>query len=325
MKVFITGGTGFIGSHLAEKLLNEGYEVKVLTRSSSDTTLLESLGIEIVYGNLMDLSSLEKEIKGCRHVYHLAANTTLLGLPKTQYYSVNIKGTENVLYGAMKAQVDRLVYCSTTGVYGMITKPPVDENTNTNPNSHYRKSKLLGENVALSFHKNHGLPVVVARIGSIYGPRSFNWLKLFQTVSKKRFRMIGSGENHLHMCYVTDVVEGLKLCANVDNIEGKTYIIAGKEPIKLKHLIDLIARELEIKCSYPTLPESPFHLFKSLSSFIYKSLGYELPFSNQIDFFLGDKNFNISKAQIELGYSPKVSMKEGIHNTVNWYREKGYI
>jgi len=325
MKVFITGATGFIGSHLAEKLLNEGYEVKVLARSCSDTTLLEPLDAEIVYGDLMDLSFLEKEIRGCQHIYHLAAGTTRLGLSKNEYYSVNTKGTENVVHAAMKAEVDRFVYCSTTGVYGIITDSPVDENTRPNPNSHYRMSKLLGEKLVLSCHKNHGLPAVVARIGSIYGPRSLNWLKLFQDVSTKRFRMIGTGENHLHMCYVEDVIEALKLCAKLGDIEGRTYIIAGSESIKLKDLTDLIARELGINYTYPTLPGAPLYFINYLSKLTYKNLGYQLPFSNQLDLFLSDRVFDYSKAVKELGYKPKVSMKEGVHEAISWYREKGYV
>lgn len=325
MKVLVTGATGFVGSHLTENLVKEGYKVKVLVRQSSDTSLLENLDVEIVRGDIMDVVAVEKAVRGCQHVYHLAGKMSQLGVSRKHFYAVNVEGTENVARAAMKANVERLVCSSSAGIYGIIKNPPVDENTKPNPNSPYRESKLLGEEVVLSYHKKEGLPVVVARLTSVFGPRASSWLGLFQAISKKRFQIIGTGDNHEHLGYVSDVIDGLRRCADTKNIEGECYLIAGKEPIKLKRLVDMIEQELGIGSSYGSVPASPFRAFNSLAEVVYKHFGFELPRSHRYDLFLTDKVLNIFKAQKELGYCPKVSVREGIQQTIKWYRENGYV
>jgi len=127
MKVLVTGATGFVGGHLAETLVGAGYEVKVLARPSSDMSLLKKLNVEIVQGDITDVAAVERAVSGCRHVYHLAAKTSHGRLSRKQYDMVNVKGTDNVARAAMKANVERLVYCSSGGIYGMIQSPPADE------------------------------------------------------------------------------------------------------------------------------------------------------------------------------------------------------
>lgn len=325
MKVLVTGATGFIGSHLAERLVEEGYSVRALVRQSGDTSLLEPLGVEIVYGDIRDAVAAEKAVGGCGQVYHLAAKTTRHRSPKQEYYEINVEGTNNIARAALKAGVGRLVYGSTVGAYGLIRKFLVDEGTETNPNTPYRKTKLLGEEAVLSYNKKEGLPVVIARISSVIGPRSLNWLGLFQTVAAGHFRMLGSGENHIQMGYVSDVVDGLRRCAEAGGIEGNLYIITGKEAVTLKQMVNMIAEESGVKISSKRSPELPFRLFHNLGSFVYRRFGFELPRTHDYELFLSNRVFNISKAQKELGYEPKVFVKEAIQQTVKWYRENGYI
>lgn len=325
MRVLITGATGFVGSHLTEKLVNEGYEVRALARQSSDTSLLKNLNVEIVYGDITNVAAVEKAVTGCQQVYHLAAKTSQARLPKNQFYAINVKGAENVACSAMKANVERLVYVSTGGIYGTIKNPPVDEDTKPSPNSLYRESKLLGEQVVLAHRKKEGLPVVISRISNVFGPGSTNWLGLFQAIAAKRFRIIGAGENHTHMGYITDVVDGLRRCGEIRGIEGEAYLIAGKEPIKLKQLVEIIAQELGINNSRGRRPAGPFRAFSYLAQLVYRCFSVELPHSHRYELFLADNVFDISKAQNELGYCPKVSLREGIQQTIRWYRENGYI
>ncbi len=151
MRVLVTGATGFVGSHLAEALVNQGHEIRALVRQSGDTSLLKKLGVEVAYGDITDAAAVEGAIRGCQYVYHLAAKTARSGVSKKEYYAVNVEGTENVARAAIKANVERLVYGSSAGVYGTTTRTPVDENTKPNPNSYYRESKLLGEKVMLAY------------------------------------------------------------------------------------------------------------------------------------------------------------------------------
>ncbi|HEY7535708.1 MAG TPA: NAD-dependent epimerase/dehydratase family protein [Thermodesulfobacteriota bacterium] len=325
MKVLVTGATGVIGSHLTESLVREGYEVKALARETSYTNILRLPDVEIVYGDINDLQSIERAVKGCHQVYHLAAKTSRSNCSKKEYYSVNVDGTKKVASVALKAGVDRFIYCSTVGVYGNTSNTLVNEDTETNPNSTYSNTKLLGEKAAIISHRRDGLPVVIARISTVLGPRSTNWLKWVQDISKNSFRMVGSGENRIHMVYISDLIDGLKLLGKVSDIEGETYIIAGREPIKIKQFVELIAQELNIAPSYKTLPAFPFYSLNFLANLVYRYLDYQPKISAKVNFFLSNQIFDITKAQNELGYSPKVPLKEGINNTIEWWRENVYI
>ncbi len=325
MKVLVTGATGFIGSHLTERLIEDGYAVKALVRESGDVSLLESLGVEIVYGDIRDLAAVEKAAGGCEQVYHLAAATPWRRVSRQKYFAVNVEGTENLAYAATKAGITRLVHVSTAGVHGTIKTPPVYEHSKTNPNSLSHGTKLKGEEVLLSCYKRKGLPVVVARLSSVLGPRGLSWLGLFQAIATKNFRIIGSGENHVHTSCVSDVVDGLRRSADTGDIEGECYLIASKEPIKVKQFVEMIAEELGIKVSFSGLPAAPYLLLHSLSTAMYKHFGLFFTPSNKYELFLTDRVLCISKAQKELGYNPQISVREGIKQTVKWFREKGYI
>ena len=137
--------------------------------------------------------------------------------------------------------------------------------------------------------------------------------------------MIGTGENHNHMCYVSDAVEGLRRCSEIQGIEGQTYIITGQEPIRLQQLKELIAQELGIDGSRGSVPAAPFRAFHTFADAVYKYCGFQLPHAHRYELYLTDRVFDITKARQELAYHPQVSMKEGIHQTVKWYRENGYL
>jgi nucleoside-diphosphate-sugar epimerase len=326
MKVLVTGATGFVGSHLTETLVGAGYELRVLARPTSDMSVFKNLDVEIVQGDITDAAAVERAVSGCRHVYHLAAKTSHTRVSQNQYYLVNVKGTDIVARAAVKANVDRLIYCSSGGVYGTITSPPVDEKTKPNPNSLYSESKLLGEDVALDYQKKHGLPIVIARITSVFGPRSVtNWLGLVKAINTKGFRIIGTGDNHFHVGYISDIVDGIRRCGEVQGIEGECYLIAGKEPVKVKQLVAMIAHELGISDPHARLPAGPFRVFSSLSEAMFRRFGVEVPPGQRYRLFLTDNVFDISKAQKELGYYPRVSTREGIQQMVKWYREQGYL
>ena len=112
----------------------------------------------------------------------------------------------------------------------------IDENTETNPDSPYGESKVLGEQIVLSARQREGLPVVVARISTVWGPGTTSWLGLFRSIASGQFRLIGAGTNYHHIADVSDVVEGLRLCASVKGIEGRTFILSGSEAVQLRGL-----------------------------------------------------------------------------------------
>ncbi len=325
MNVLVTGATGFIGPHLVTRLVQEGYHVRALIRPVTDASALESLGIEVVRGDVRDPSAVNSAIANCQLVFHLAARTSHGTLPAKDIYSINVEGTANVVHAATQAGVTRLVLASTARVYGIIKNWRVDEHTPVKPDSAYPESKALAEQIVLSQHTRHNLPVVIARITSVFGSGSKSWLGLFQAIAAGRFRLIGSGNNYHHPGDVSDIVEGLFLCGTVKGIEGRTYILTGDEPLPLREMIRLIQDELGVTAARRSVPAAPLRLYKVLNDLVRACGGGRLPRFDRVEFFLNDRIFDQSRAREELGYAPKVSLKEAIHRTAEWYREQGYL
>jgi len=321
----VTGATGFVGGYLVETLVRHGYEIKALARPASDTSWLNKLNVEIVEGDIRDAAAMKKSVTGCQHVYHLAAKTTKSRLSKKEYRAYNVEGTVNVAKAALDAGVDRLVYASSVGVYGTGRNSSIDENTAPNPDSYYRETKLAGEKEVLRLHRDGGLPVVVARLGTVIGPGSLSWLEICRKIGQGSFRIIGAGDNYDHMVYVDDLVDGLRRCGEVKGIEGRTYILAGPEPAKLREVIEIIAEKLGADILRDRLPLAPFGIYQRIGSSVFRSFGVQLPRSHYYDLFLMGQIFRITKAKEQLGYFPKVSLRDGFHRLLDWYCERGYL
>jgi nucleoside-diphosphate-sugar epimerase len=321
----VTGATGFIGGHLAQSLIEAGHEVSGLARANSDTSRLKELDMKIIHGDIRDAGAMEKAARDCDCIYHLAAKSTKDRLSKKQYYSHNVEGTRNVARAALAAGVGRLVYASTIGVYGTVRNLSIDENTEPNPDSYYRETKLEAEKEIVRLHRESGLPAVVARFGSVFGPGSCSWLDVCRKIGRGNFRIIGTGENYDHLVYVDDLVEGVRRCGEAKGIEGRTYIITGPEPAKLKTVLAIIAEELDIDCVPGNLPAAPFRLYQRLCGLPYRCFGIQVPRAHYYDIFLGDYIYATSKARDELAYSPNVLLKDGFHRLLTWYCQKGYL
>ncbi len=325
MTVLVTGATGFIGTHLVRKLVADGYTVRALVRPSSQVSALESIGVERVYGDLSDRAAMEQAVRDCRTVYHLAVLRPRRYADRHQVRATNITGTENVMAAALKAGVARLVHVSSVGVYGLVTRSPVDETTLPNPNSLRRETKWLGEQVAQSYVEKHGLPVVIARLPGVLGAGAPNWLPLFRGIAAQRFRMVGTGETYEHLGYVSDIVDGLMLCAETPGIVGQTYLLASETPIKVNEFVSLIAQEFGVQDVIPQKPIAPYRLVNWATDVVYQTIGYEFPIRKEIELFLANRVLDISKAKRELGYRPQVSIQDAIHHTANWYRSQQQI
>src|SRR5262249_18588367 len=151
------------------------------------------------------------------------------------------------------------------------------------------------------------------------------WLGLFQAIAAGRFRLFGSGKNYRHPREVSDIFEGLFFCGTGKGGEGRTYILTGNEPLLLCDMIQFIQDELKAPALRQALPATPLHLYKLLGKAFRACGGGLLPRFDRVRFFLTDEIFDQSRARAELGYTPKVSTKEAIHRTAEWYREQGYL
>ena len=327
MRVFVTGGTGFTGSHLVERLVKEGYEVSALARKTSNTELFKRLGVEIITGDITDKDVVIKAVKGFDVVYHLAAMYREGGgIGEKPFWDVNVIGTKNILEASKNANVGRFIHCSTAGVHGHISNPPADESYPYNPGDVYQKTKVEGEKLALDYIAG-GLPGVVVRPVGIYGPGDIRFLKLFKYIQTGRFVMVGDGKVLYHLTYIDDLVDGFILCGTKENAPGQTYIIAGEKFVSFNELVELIANALDVKKPKMRFPFFwPVWTAALLCEIVCYPLRIDPPiFRRRVDIFRKDRAFDISKARNELGYEPKVSLEEGIKKTAEWYRKEGYL
>lgn len=216
MQVLITGGTGFIGSRLALRCLEDGHAVRVLGQRNTEAETanadrIEERGAEVMIASVTSKEEVREAMQGVDTVFHLAAAQHEANVPDQHFYDVNVGGTKNVLGAAADAGVGQFVHGSSIGVYGSAIDGTLDESSQTNPDNIYGITKLEGENLALTY--NGRLPVSVIRISEAYGPGDMRLLRLFRAIAKQKFFMIGKGENLHHPIYIDDLLDGILLSA----------------------------------------------------------------------------------------------------------------
>jgi nucleoside-diphosphate-sugar epimerase len=212
------------------------------------------------------------------------------------------------------------------GVHGDVERPPANEDAPLRPGDIYQVTKVEGERMAREAAARTGAEVVIARPSGIYGPGDRRLLKLFRGVARRRFVILGSGEIFYHLTYIDDLVEGFRLCGEVPAAAGRTYILAGGEVSTLNELTALIAEEAGVPPPRLHLPVWPFWLAGAACEALCAPLKIEPPlYRRRVDFFTKSRAFDISRARAELGYAPKVGLREGIRRTLAWYRAEKWI
>lgn len=325
-RVLVTGATGFTGGHLARTLAARGYRVRALVRDLDRGGDLAPSGIELCRGDLKDAASLQAATEGVATVYHIAAIYRQAGIPAAEYRAVNVEAVEKIVRAAAAAGVKRVVHCSTVGVHGDVEHPPANEDAPLRPGDVYQETKLEGERVARAAAAACGVELVIARPSGIYGPGDRRLLKLFRGVARRRFAILGTGQIFYHLTYIDDLVEGFRLCGTVPAAAGRTYILAGGEVGTLKELVALIAREAGVKPLRLRLPVWPFWLAGAACEAVCVPLRVEPPlYRRRVDFFTKSRAFDISRAREELGFAPKVGLREGVRRALEWYHLKGWL
>jgi nucleoside-diphosphate-sugar epimerase len=320
--VLVTGGAGYTGGHLCRKLISQGERVRTLVLPGSGTESLKALGVEVVMGDLTRKETLPPAVHGADTVYHIAAVYREENVARQEFWNVNVHGTRHLLEAALEAKVKRFVHCSTVGVQGDIQNPPATEEAPYNPGDYYQESKMEGELLALKFHKENGMPVVVFRPVGIYGPGDMRFLKLFRMVQKK-MPILGSGNVLYHLTFIDDLIEGIRLVGETPGIEGQIFTLAGPRYMTLNELRMIIAEVLGVKLCRLRFPVWPVWTAGAVCEFLCRPFRISPPiYRRRVDFFIKDRAFDISKAQRFLGYDPKIDLQEGLSRTAAWYKEQ---
>lgn len=264
MKVLITGAAGFVGSHLTEKCVELGYEVRAFVRYNSRNswgwleTSRHKKDIEIVTGDIRDFDSVYKAMKGIDTAFHLAA---LIGIPYSYvsplaYVRTNVEGTCNILECARHQSLSNVLVTSTSETYGTAQFVPMDESHPMVGQSPYSASKIGADNLSVSYAQSFQLPVKIVRPFNIYGPRQSGRAIIpsiiIQILNGSRQLKLGNVEPTRDLTFVKDTVNGFLEIAKVSQLNGQYVNIGMKEEISIRNLVDLIARlmnvQIEILC-----------------------------------------------------------------------------
>lgn len=325
-RVLITGGTGFIGSRLALRCLAEGHPVRVLGQENTaaeaeNRRLVEEEGAEVVMGSVTDGRLLGEVVRGVGTVFHLAAAQHEMDVPDAHFWAVNVRGTEELVASAADAGVRRFVHGSTIGVYGR-AEGTLDESSVCRPDNIYGRTKLAGEERVLAARER--LPVVVVRIPEVYGPGDRRLLKLFRSIDRGAFLIIGSGQNLHHPIFVDDLVDGLLAAARSPEAPGEIFLLAGPEAVTTREMVDAIAAAVNRPPPRRRAPLAPFAALAVVLETALRPLGVQPPLHRRrLDFFR--KSFRLSPARAgeRLGFRPAVGFAEGARRSAEWYRASG--
>jgi dihydroflavonol-4-reductase len=328
VRVLVTGATGFTGGHLARYLAGRGYAVRALVRSpdAPAARALVADRIDVVTGDLTDRSSIAAAVEDVSVVYNVAALYREASLPGSAYRAVNADAVGVIVEEAARAHVSRVVHCSTVGVHGDVKHPPAAEDAPLAPGDVYQETKVAGERIARETADRTGIPVTIVRPTGIYGPGDRRLLKLFRGVARRRFVMLGPGTIFYHLTHIDDLVEGFRLCGEVAQAAGRTYILAGPEVTTLNELVATIAEEAHVKPPRLRLPVWPVWLLGAFTEAVCSPFGVEPPlYRRRVDFFTKSRAFDISRAKREVGYAPRIGIREGVRRTLGWYRKEGWL
>ncbi|MGD8386337.1 MAG: GDP-mannose 4,6-dehydratase [Desulfobacteraceae bacterium] len=312
-KVLVTGAGGFIGSHLCERLVVEGAEVRAFLHYNSLNHWgnLELLApdllaqVDIVRGDLTDPFSVERAMGGCQVVFHLGS---LIAIPYSymapwQYVSTNVQGTVNVLEACRKHGIEKIVHTSTSEVYGTARYTPMDEEHPLQAQSPYSASKISADKMAESYQRSYDLPVAVARPFNAYGPRQSARAVIptiiSQALQQEEVRL-GSIDPVRDLTFVEDTVKGFMAVAGSEDSTGEVVNLGSGKGVRIGELAGMIL-ELMGREQVPVVSEEDRKRPET-------SEVYELVCDNQ-------KALNLCE------WEPKVDLKEGLGRTIDWVKE----
>jgi nucleoside-diphosphate-sugar epimerase len=322
----VTGATGFIGRHLARRLVRERQPVRVLCRLGSEGRLpSEILGAaEIAIGDLRDPGSLLRACAGAGRVFHCAGHVSDWGSQEA-FFAMNVQGTRWLLEAAKAAAVQRVVHLSSIAAFGTPAPPYFDDHSGYGRSKDgYSRTKVEGEKIAFEFHQA-GLPVTVLRPAVVYGPEGA-WLEEpLRMIEKGRMFLLGGGEGTCHPCYIENLLDAMLLAADHPRARGQGYIVADGESISFREYFDAIAsiaRKGPIRRSLPLPAARAIAIACEAGARLRSATTRPLLTQTAIEMVTSRSRMSIEKIRTELGWEPRYTFGSAIDELRRWYSEK---
>jgi dihydroflavonol-4-reductase len=313
MRIFLTGGTGYIGGALARRLRERGDDVRALVRR--DAPALSAIGCELVQGDLADKAAIASGLSGCDAVLHVAASYEV-GVPASRHadiYDTNVRGTERVMRAALSAGVSRVVYISTCAAFGNTRGEIVEEGTpHAGPyNSYYEETKTLAHELVVRMMSSEGLPAIIVQPGGVYGPKDPSEVgKLVRRFLDGKLPAMALGEAGLTFAHRDDIVEGILLALDKGRL-GETYVLGG-QIATMQELIDTVARVAGRKPPRFRVPTLMMKMMVPFGRIVGRSMGVGPNLRELISSGDGVTYWAThEKASRELGYNAR-SLEEGV-------------
>ncbi len=323
MKAFVTGGTGFIGSHLVDRLLkNQNDEIRCLVRSSDKW--LHDKDITRIKGNLHDLDALREGMEGVDVVYHIAG--VVKAPDQAVFDQANVDATENILRMAMKLGIRKLVILSSLAACGPSFKRPLTEEDPLMPVTMYGESKKRMEEMVARVADDR-ISVTIIRPPAVYGPREDQIFSVFQLASWRFFPIIdGSNSSGISLVHVNDLVQGIQLAASQTGSGIETYFIADEETYTWEHIHQVTEgvfghKVYKVKVK-PRLVEHIGNIAEKAASLIgrYPVINREKAKELGMQW-----TCSVDKAKSQLGFRQKTKLPEGITETIQWYKRHHWL
>ncbi len=320
MTIFLTGATGFIGSHLARRLASGGHKLKCLARPTSDTTFLKGLNASVVIEDITDKDAMKNALQGVDLVYHSAA---VVGewISKDEANKINIDGTQVLLEASLEAKVKRFIHVSSLGVLGMRNHyntpadAPLKEVGDT-----YVDTKVRSERVVMDFFRQKGLPCVIVRPGFVFGPGDRRFLpRMLGLIEEKKFFFLGKGNNIMNLVYIDNLIDVLIEAGKRDSAIGQIYNVTNKDKVTMKDFVFMICDTLGVERPRKSIP-FPIAKFAASAMEAHSRLTNkkEPPKLTKARVKVAGLNldFDISKTIKDLEYDSRISIREGLEKTL---------
>jgi nucleoside-diphosphate-sugar epimerase len=324
---FVTGGTGFVGSHLVEALLERGYaEVRCLVRS--DPRWLEKLDVRRIRGSLDDELVLERALRGVDFVYHVAGLTRATGLEPL--VRSNVLGTLKLMRAVERANpgVRKVLVTSSLAAVGTAETRVADETTPMRPISLYGESKAQMERALEKENWFERIPTVIVRPPAVYGPRESDILTFFKSVSRGFCPVVGSGTRpEISLVHVSDLVSGMILAAESPTSDGELYYLGSEDFYSWHAVRDAAANVMGRRIVTVHVPPVAVPLIGSAAEW-YGRLTRTYPALNREkarEILDAVKMCSVEKAMSGLGFRQRVDLETGVAETIEWYRQHGML